>query len=110
MDTGRLRCWLSMMDPKYLPMMILPLIVVYADGGPIDGWTVLGGVVAIAALNTAAVLINMRAHRHTDIFNFPAGARAIDRYIGYDRLWTPHTADEPVDGAGHGVHVGVCES
>jgi 4-hydroxybenzoate polyprenyltransferase len=89
MDTGRLRYWLSMMDPKYLPMMILPLVVVYADGGPIGGWMVFGGVVAIAALNTAAVLINMRADRHTDMFNFPAGARAIDRYIGYDRLWIP---------------------
>jgi 4-hydroxybenzoate polyprenyltransferase len=91
MELGKIRYWLSMTDPKYLPMMILPLVVVYLAGGPADGWIIFGGVVAIAVLNTAAVLVNMSADRKTDTFNFPAGARAIERYIGYDRLWIPIT-------------------
>jgi len=89
MQFGRLRYWLSMTDPKYLPMMILPLVVVYLATGPAEGWIILGGVFAIGVLNTAAVLVNMSADRKTDPFNFPAGAKAVERYIGYDRLWIP---------------------
>jgi 4-hydroxybenzoate polyprenyltransferase len=75
-----------MTDPKYLPMMALPMVVVYVAGGPPNYWLMAEGCFAVAVLNTAAVLVNMQSDRGADEVNFPQGARALDQHIGYHRL------------------------
>ena len=76
----------SMTDPKYLPMMGLPMVVPYLMHGPPQFWILLGGVVAVVALNWAAVLVNTLKDREADRLNFPAGESATERFIGYRRL------------------------
>ena len=86
MDAKRLAYWVSLSDPKYLPMMGMPLFVVYLAGGPPSFWLIVGGGVAVVVLNTMAVLVNMLKDRHADQINIPDGASAIQRYVGYERL------------------------
>ncbi len=83
---ARIRHVASLADPKYLPMMALPMLVPYAAYGPMHGWTFAGGVLAVVVLNFTAVIVNMWSDREADQINFPAGAAAIDRHLGYHRL------------------------
>jgi 4-hydroxybenzoate polyprenyltransferase len=87
MNVARITHWISMSDPKYLPMMVLPMVIVYLAGGPPNYWLIVGGCVAVTVLNTSAVLVNMQADRRADEVNFPDGVHAIDKHIGYDRLY-----------------------
>lgn len=77
---------LSLTDPKYLPMMTLPLLVPYLALGPVRWWHVPGGVVAVTVLNLGAVLVNTWSDREGDRLSFPAGFEATSRHVGYDRL------------------------
>jgi 1,4-dihydroxy-2-naphthoate octaprenyltransferase len=86
LNSSRIAHWVSMSDPKYLPMMALPMVVVYLAGGPPNYWLMAEGCFAVVVLNTSAVLVNMQSDRGADEVNFPQGARALDQYIGYHRL------------------------
>lgn len=86
MNVRRLAYWVSMTDPKYLPMMGLPMLVPYLSGPVPQLWILIAGCAAVVILNGTAVLVNMYADRQLDAVNFPAGFRAITTYIGYDRL------------------------
>ena len=104
----KVRQLFAMADPKYLPMMLLPLVVPYVALGPVNGWIVLGGIVAVAALNLLAVLVNTYSDRAGDQLNIPDGYAAVDRTIGYDRLdGANDVAKVSVIGIGMRSHAGV---
>lgn len=86
MNSQKLSHILSMTDPKYLPMMGLPLIVPYLAGGSIKLWILGCGIFAVVILNLAAVLVNTYADQRADAVNFPTGASNTAKYIGYRRL------------------------
>ena len=76
----------SLTDPKYLPMMGLPLLVPYLALGPANGWIMAGGAIAVVLLNMAAVLVNTWSDRAGDAISFPKGYAATARHIGYNNL------------------------
>lgn len=77
---------ISMTDPKYLPMMGLPMLVPYLAGGPASFWMLFGGALGTVVLNMAAVMVNTYSDRQADAVNFPSGVKANESFIGYRRM------------------------
>src|SRR5262245_24981737 len=88
MTEERIKHWISMSDPKYLPIMVFPFIVSYVQEGRYSWALLAAGCAAVVILNTTAVVINMYCDRPADEVNFPSGVAATEKYIGYRRLFS----------------------